>query len=72
MEAGKMDFAAAKRHIGPRPWIIDDVDIWLERLRGPPHKCAAIFIDNSGGDIVLGQPWILDSFVMILCSVNIT
>lgn len=23
-------------------------------MRGKPHKCAAIFVDNSGMDIVLG------------------
>ena len=38
-----------------RPWLQDDLDDWIERLKtGPPHKCAAIFIDNSGVDIVLG------------------
>lgn len=23
-------------------------------LQGPPHKCAVIFVDNSGADIILG------------------
>jgi len=55
MEAGSMDFSAAMEHIGPRPWLVDDVDRWVERSRsGPPHKCVCIFIDNSGGDFILG------------------
>ena len=37
-----------------RPWLIDGLDEWVDRLKGPPHKCAAIFVDNSGIDIVLG------------------
>ena len=52
-----MDFKAALRAIGPRPWerpVFDDVDRWVERMRGPPHRCVCIFIDNSGGDIILG------------------
>ena len=55
MEAGQMDFEAAKSHIGPRPWLIDDVDSWISRMKGDPHKCCCIFIDNSGGDFILGQ-----------------
>lgn len=39
----------------PRPWLMDSLDEWVERLRsGPAHRCAAIFIDNSGVDVVLG------------------
>ncbi len=38
MEAGSLNFAAAVRHIGPRPWLIDHVDQWVHRMRGPPHK----------------------------------
>jgi hypothetical protein len=34
--------------------LVDGLDEWLDRLTGPPHKCAAIFVDNSGIDIVLG------------------
>jgi hypothetical protein len=34
--------------------LVDGLDEWLDRLKGPPHKCAAIFVDNSGIDIVLG------------------
>ena len=31
------------------------LDEWKERMKQPkPHKCAAIFIDNSGLDVVLG------------------
>ena len=54
MEAGKMDFEAAKSHVGPRPWLIDNVDMWTERMQGDKHKCCCIFIDNSGGDFILG------------------
>ena len=51
----QFDFSAAKKAIGPRPWLIDNVDGWLERLRGPAHKCVCIFVDNSGGDFLLGK-----------------
>ena len=37
-----------------RPWLCDDFDDWLQRLKGPPHRCAFIFVDNSGIDIILG------------------
>jgi len=37
-----------------RPWLYDNFDDWLQRLKGPPHKCAFIFVDNSGIDIILG------------------
>ncbi|KAK9503529.1 hypothetical protein O3M35_010068 [Rhynocoris fuscipes] len=44
----------ALNKIPSRPWIVDHLDQWLERLKGPPHKLAAIFVDNSGVDIILG------------------
>ncbi len=37
-----------------RPWLFDDFDKWKERLKGPPHRCAVVFVDNSGIDIILG------------------
>uniref|UniRef100_A0A8C5WCW7 4'-phosphopantetheine phosphatase n=1 Tax=Leptobrachium leishanense TaxID=445787 RepID=A0A8C5WCW7_9ANUR len=37
-----------------RPWLVDSYSKWIERLKGPPHKCALIFVDNSGIDIILG------------------
>ncbi|KAM8716942.1 hypothetical protein ACLKA7_003758 [Drosophila subpalustris] len=46
---------AALDRIEERPWLLDNLDAWLQRLRRPsPHKCAAIFVDNSGVDVVLG------------------
>jgi len=54
MEEGKLNFDSAIAAIGPRPWLMDNLDEWLKRMRGPPHRCAAIFIDNSGVDIILG------------------
>ncbi|XP_014245904.1 pantothenate kinase 4 isoform X2 [Cimex lectularius] len=50
----KFGLAEARSKIPGRPWVIDHLDMWLNRLRGPPHSKAAIFIDNSGVDIVLG------------------
>lgn len=40
--------------IQTRPWLTDCLDSWLDRLEGPSHKCAAVFVDNSGVDIILG------------------
>lgn len=44
----------ALERIQKRPWLVDCLDEWLERMQGPPHTCATIFTDNSGIDIVLG------------------
>lgn len=45
---------AALKHIQNRPWLVDNLNEWRKRLRNDPHKCAAIFVDNSGVDIILG------------------
>lgn len=37
-----------------RPWLIDSLDSWVKRICNKPYKKIAIFIDNSGFDIVLG------------------
>lgn len=54
MERGDFGFGEAKSKLEARPWLIDNLDEWISRMRGPPHKCATIFVDNSGMDIVLG------------------
>lgn len=41
--------------LSARPWVIDNLDTWIERLEGPAHRQAAIFIDNSGFDAILGM-----------------
>ncbi|XP_019567693.2 4'-phosphopantetheine phosphatase [Rhinolophus sinicus] len=47
-------FEEAKRKLEERPWLVDCYNKWLQRLKGPPHKCALIFADNSGVDVILG------------------
>lgn len=55
METTDFGFAEAEAKIPGRPWLQDDLDDWINRLEKElPHKCAAIFVDNSGVDIVLG------------------
>ncbi|XP_076238438.1 4'-phosphopantetheine phosphatase [Calliopsis andreniformis] len=55
METTDFGFAEAEAKIPGRPWLQDDLDEWINRLENePPHKCAAIFVDNSGVDIILG------------------
>ncbi|KAH8413048.1 hypothetical protein KR009_007741 [Drosophila setifemur] len=45
---------SALERIEQRPWLLDNLDNWLRRLKGEPHKCAVVFVDNSGVDVVLG------------------
>ncbi len=55
-ESGGLDFYATRAQLKPRPWLMDDLDAWLKRWGGnPPHRCAVLFVDNAGFDIVLGM-----------------
>ncbi|TMS35719.1 hypothetical protein L596_003055 [Steinernema carpocapsae] len=55
MEAhGGLSFSAAIGIIPERPWLIDDLDIWLDALTKKTYRCASVFVDNSGGDVILG------------------
>lgn len=47
---------AALERIQKRPWLMDDLDAFLQRLEkeGDAHQCAAIFVDNCGVDVILG------------------
>uniref|UniRef100_A0A4W3GYB4 4'-phosphopantetheine phosphatase n=1 Tax=Callorhinchus milii TaxID=7868 RepID=A0A4W3GYB4_CALMI len=38
-----------------RPWLVDAYDDWLERLKGPPHKCALFFLLSRGTEIILAS-----------------
>jgi type II pantothenate kinase len=49
------DFLQVRKSLRPRPWLIDDFDALKNRLlNGPPHRKAVFFVDNAGGDFVLG------------------
>ncbi|XP_014615545.1 PREDICTED: pantothenate kinase 4 isoform X1 [Polistes canadensis] len=55
METTDFGFKEAQEKIPGRPWLVDNLDEWINRLQNNVvHKCAAIFVDNSGVDIVLG------------------
>ncbi|XP_058465678.1 4'-phosphopantetheine phosphatase isoform X2 [Malaya genurostris] len=61
--------------IQKRPWLIDCLDQWLERMQGTAHRCATIFTDNSGIDIVLGilplvRELLLRQTKVLLCANN--
>jgi len=47
-----IDFEHAAGRIQSRPWLIDDCDAVLPKLNG--YKCAAVFVDNSGADLLFG------------------
>lgn len=51
----RVDFRAVRDKLKPRPWRFDDLDLWLKRLDGPPHRAAVLFVDNAGPDVTLGM-----------------
>lgn len=54
-EGGAFNFHDARSKVRPRPWAVDDLDAWQQRLIvGVPHRQALFFVDNAGPDIILG------------------
>uniref|UniRef100_A0A672RSJ5 4'-phosphopantetheine phosphatase n=1 Tax=Sinocyclocheilus grahami TaxID=75366 RepID=A0A672RSJ5_SINGR len=55
----KFGFEQAKQQLQERPWLVDAYNQWIERLKGPPHKCALFFVDNKllvrGTEVVLAS-----------------
>jgi type II pantothenate kinase len=51
----QVDFHKTRQKLKPRPWFIDTLDAWLQRLEGPAHRAAVLFVDNAGPDVVLGM-----------------
>ncbi|KAK7380192.1 hypothetical protein VNO78_32682 [Psophocarpus tetragonolobus] len=49
-----MSFLASCQNLVPRPWVIDDLDIFKLKWSKNPWKKVIIFVDNSGADIILG------------------
>ncbi len=53
---GRVDFRHTLSKLKPRPWFVDHLDAWRERLlNGEPYKCAVMFVDNAGPDVLLGM-----------------
>jgi len=47
-------FHAVRQQLKLRPWRVDDYDAWAACfMRG--YRCALLFVDNAGSDIVLGM-----------------
>ncbi|OXU21386.1 hypothetical protein TSAR_006573 [Trichomalopsis sarcophagae] len=74
METTEFSFKDAQEKIPERPWLEDGLNEWTTRLHEEePHRCAAVFIDNSGVDVILGiLPFVRDLLQrgtkVILCS----
>jgi len=62
METTNFSFKDAQKNIQDRPWLQDCLDDWIKRLQEKaPHRCATVFVDNSGVDIILGiLPFVRD------------
>ncbi|CAN6450773.1 unnamed protein product [Victoria cruziana] len=49
-----MSFMATCEGLVPRPWVIDNLDIFKHKWSRKSWKKAVIFVDNSGADVILG------------------
>ena len=55
-DGASLDFHDVQARLAPRPWLVDDLDRWVQRIdTGPASRAAVLFVDNAGPDIVLGM-----------------
>ena len=56
LKDGGGGFHETRESLAPRPWLVDDLDPWLDRVSlQPSYRCAVLFVDNAGPDVVLGM-----------------
>ena len=51
---GNLAFHQSRQAQPPRPWLVDDVDAWWRRWDARAYQHVVFFVDNAGGDVVLG------------------
>ncbi len=51
---GGVSFYATRSALLPRPWVIDDLDAFLDALMNTRYRKAVFFVDNAGADVFLG------------------
>ena len=73
---GSVDFNAVVDGLRPRPWRVDELDGWLDRVRRTPHRHAVLFVDNAGPDVLLGMlplgRWLLQRGTRVTLAANST
>ncbi len=57
-----VDFHDVRNKLAPRPWLVDGLDAWSEKITSDkPYTAAAVFVDNAGCDVILGMiPFVRD------------
>ncbi len=51
----ELTFADMQAKTPKRPWLIDDLHAWSQRVvTGEPYRHVLVFVDNAGSDLVLG------------------
>ena len=57
-----VDFHAVRQQLSPRPWLVDGLEAWIEKLTAAKtYNAAAVFVDNAGCDVILGMiPFVRD------------
>jgi len=53
-ESAGSNFQDSFEKLLPRPWVLDDLDLFKQKWIRKPWKKAVIFVDNAGSDVVLG------------------
>lgn len=72
---GNTAFRQTRAAQPPRPWHRDDVAAWWERWNtGPGYRHVVVFVDNAGGDLVLGclplAHWMLEAGACVTLAAN--
>lgn len=71
---GNLAFHESRRAQPPRPWLVDDVDAWWRRWDTQPYRHGVFFVDNAGGDLLLGclplVRWMLQAGARVTLAAN--
>jgi type II pantothenate kinase len=57
-----VDFHDVRQKLAPRPWLVDGLDAWKQKITGEkPYTAAVVFVDNAGCDVIMGMiPFVRD------------